>query len=163
MTEVARSWQQSGFKFRATGIAIDEDRLLVHTVGPSIRWWALPGGGPSFQELTATTLEREMEEELGTNVEVGRLLFVVERMFTTGNGDPAHHIEFAYAMTITDASIRRRRAPWAGPTPEDYGELLFHWQPLAALGHQVPFYPAFMADRLRRPLPTVTEHIAVTE
>jgi hypothetical protein len=48
-TPALRGWQQPGFKIRATGVAIDRQRLLVHTVGAEPAWWALPGGGPNFQ------------------------------------------------------------------------------------------------------------------
>ena len=156
--ERVRAWRQPGFKIRSTGIAIDEDRLLVHTIGPKVAWWALPGGGPDFQELAADTLRREMVEELGAEVEVGRLLFVVERTFTARAGLPAHHLDLAFEMSVP-AEVRRRRGPWAGATPEEYGDLLFDWVTLDALGSDPPFYPAFLVEHLRAPLPRWPVHV----
>jgi ADP-ribose pyrophosphatase YjhB (NUDIX family) len=157
---VLRSWQQPGFKVRASGVAITDDRLLVHTIGPGTAWWALPGGGPEFQELSATALEREMAEEVGTAVDVGRLLFVIERAFTARSDQPAHLLELVFAMTVLDAEIVAHREPWVGPTPEEYGELLFHWEPLATLGDAVPFYPGRLVRHLRAPLPSHPVHLA---
>lgn len=62
---VRRSWEHPNFKMRATGVTVNDGRLLVHTIGPDIKWWALPGGGQDFQELSPSTLKREMVEELG--------------------------------------------------------------------------------------------------
>jgi len=157
-----RGWQQPGFKIRATGVAIDRGRLLVHTVGTAPDWWALPGGGPEFQELSSETLAREMVEELGVTARVGRLLFVVERIFTTLNGIEAHHLDLSFEMSLDD-EVRRRTEPWLGPSPEDYGSLLFHWHPLDTLGEAVPFYPAFMIEHLRGPLPQHPLHVAVRD
>ena len=154
-----RSWRQPGFKIRSTGIAINDDRLLVHTVGREARWWALPGGGPNFQEFASATLAREMAEEIGATVRVGRLLFVIERAFTTRLGERAHHLDLAFELEILDQHLLERREPWVGPTPEEYGELVFSWEPLADLGRTVPFYPGFLVDHLRRPLPQHPLHL----
>jgi ADP-ribose pyrophosphatase YjhB (NUDIX family) len=155
-----RGWQEDGFKLRASGAAITDGRLLVHTIGPSVGWWALPGGGPEFQELGAETLEREMEEEVGASIEVGSLLFVIERAFTNGVGRPSHMLELVFSMRVLDDDLASRREPWTGPRPEEYGELVFHWEPLAALGDRVPFYPARLVEHLRAPLPDRPVHLA---
>jgi hypothetical protein len=101
-----------------------------------------------------------MMEELGAEVAIGRLLFVVERIFTSLNGVEAHHLDLSFEMSVDD-QVRRRSEPWQGPSPEDYGVLVFHWEPLDTLGDSLPFYPAFMANRLRAPLPQHPIHIAV--
>lgn len=156
--ERIRAWRQPGFKIRSTGVAIDRGRLLAHTIGPEVGWWALPGGGPDFQELAVDTLRREMVEELGADVEVGRLLFVIERTFTARRDLPAHHLDLCFEMTVP-ADVRRRRGPWQGATPEEYGDLLFDWIPLEGLGSELPFYPAFMVEHLRAPLPPAPVHV----
>ena len=147
---------------RATGVAVDRGRVLVHTIGPNTTWWALPGGGPEFQEFSSTTLEREMEEELGAAVEVGRLLFVIERAFTSRAGVPAHHIDLAFDMTVVDERVLEKQAPWVGPNPEEYGDLIFHWEPLHSLGQDLPFYPGFLVEALRSPLPKHPVHLTST-
>lgn len=147
---------------RATGVAVDRGRVLVHTIGPNMTWWALPGGGPEFQEFSSTTLEREMEEELGAAVEVGRLLFVIERAFTSRAGAPAHHIDLAFDMTVLDERVLEKQAPWVGPSPEEYGDLIFHWEPLHSLGQDLPFYPGFLVEALRSPLPKHPVHLTST-
>lgn len=71
------------FTNRVVGIAYDGDRVLLHRAVAD-DFWALPGGRAELLEAAADTLRREMREELGTDVEVERLVWcevnVLERM-----------------------------------------------------------------------------------
>ncbi|MGQ0434526.1 MAG: NUDIX domain-containing protein [Microthrixaceae bacterium] len=137
-----RAWEHPGFKIRSTALIIDNGRVLVHTIGPTIDWWALPGGGPAFQELTAQTLTRELDEELGCDATVADLRFVIEHAFRSRrSGDLAHHLDFVYRARIDDRDLLSRTEPWVGPRPESYGELVFHWLPLEEIAGPVPLFP----------------------
>ncbi|MER8084241.1 NUDIX domain-containing protein [Streptomyces sp. NPDC087532] len=62
-----------------TGIVIQDGRLLVldqDTDGP--RRWSLPGGKVENGETLQEALVREMWEETGAKVQVGRLLYVCD-------------------------------------------------------------------------------------
>ncbi|MFD4764168.1 NUDIX domain-containing protein [Streptomyces sp. NPDC058439] len=62
-----------------TGIVIQDGRLLVldqDTGGP--RRWSLPGGKVENGETLQEALVREMWEETGAKVQVGRLLYVCD-------------------------------------------------------------------------------------
>jgi ADP-ribose pyrophosphatase YjhB (NUDIX family) len=67
-------------KTRVTGICIDANsRILLlnqDTDGP--RTWSLPGGKVEEGETLAEALVREMLEETGAEVEVGRLLYLCD-------------------------------------------------------------------------------------
>jgi ADP-ribose pyrophosphatase YjhB (NUDIX family) len=66
------------FNFRAAGVAArpSDGRFLLHR---TVRdpFWTLPGGRCELGETGAEALAREMREELGVAVQVGRLLFVL--------------------------------------------------------------------------------------
>jgi len=86
-------------------VATDEHgRLLMIKRGhePGAGLWSIPGGRIEPGETDAEALVREMLEETGLTVEVGRLLGRVRRPFLDGSvidiGD--------YAVTVTGGTLR---------------------------------------------------------
>lgn len=65
---------------RACAIIRQEDRLLLNRFGGD-SFWALPGGAVEQGEFSTDALVREMQEELGVTVAIGRLVWIVENLF----------------------------------------------------------------------------------
>ncbi len=68
------------FNYRVVGVAIHDGSVLLHQAIDE-PFWTLPGGRAEHGETAEQTIKREMSEELGTSVEVVRLLWLVENFF----------------------------------------------------------------------------------
>lgn len=60
-------------------------------------YWTYVGGKAGFRESTQDAVLREFREELGVNLQIDRLLAVIENFFTM-NGTPWHQFLFFYLL-----------------------------------------------------------------
>jgi 8-oxo-dGTP pyrophosphatase MutT (NUDIX family) len=65
---------------RACAIIAQRGRILLNRYGGD-DFWALPGGAIEAGEFSGDGLAREIQEELGVTVAVGRLVWIVENLF----------------------------------------------------------------------------------
>jgi len=79
------------FTVRTVGVAIHNEQVLLHRAARDT-WWALPGGRVELHESSSDALVREMREELGVEVVLLRLLWVLERFFVSSHYN--HSIQF---------------------------------------------------------------------
>jgi ADP-ribose pyrophosphatase YjhB (NUDIX family) len=63
-----------------TGVVIEDGRILLLNQDAGARSWSLPGGKLEDGETLAEALAREMREETGLDVELGRLLYVCDNV-----------------------------------------------------------------------------------
>ena len=146
------------FNFRVVGVCIRDSRVLLHRE-ENDDFWVLPGGRPLLHEPTRETLVREMWEEIGRRVDVGRLLWVVENFFAF-QGRRFHELSLYYEMHLGNDRL----------TPNDLAEftgkeceitLLFHWIPLDRIAH-IHLKPTFLKTALRE-LPFTPRHLVHTD
>lgn len=148
------------FSYRVAGLAVDDGYVLLHTATHD-SFWTLPGGHAELGEDSAATLAREMTEEMALEVEVGRLVFVVENFFGY-RGRDYHELLFIYEMRLP-TGFPRTRDQMVHRLKEGRNELEFRW--LAADEEnlsRIGLLPAFLRKRISA-LPTGTEHIVWRE
>jgi ADP-ribose pyrophosphatase YjhB (NUDIX family) len=148
MDDTASAW----FAFRVAGVAIHEEHVLLQRDGGT---WFLPGGRVELLELARDGLGREMREELGVAVEVGRMLWLFEG-FSHLWGKTRHELSLAFLMSLPPGPLRDSKAQPIVRL-EQHGMLHFAWHPLARL-QQLSLYPPCLQQRLRH-LPLEIEHI----
>jgi ADP-ribose pyrophosphatase YjhB (NUDIX family) len=88
----------SRFFYRAAAVAIQDEHVLLHQIDEN-QYWTLPGERVEFGETSSEALIREMQEELGQEVHVDRLLWTVESFLEDG-GKRLHAIGHYYAISF---------------------------------------------------------------
>lgn len=96
----------------ALGLVRRGDEILVFDAYDSVkqeRFHRLLGGGIEFGERAVDAVGRELLEETGSAVRVGRLLGVLENLFTY-EGAPGHEIVYVFEVELEDASLYEQDA-----------------------------------------------------
>ncbi|MFS8044470.1 NUDIX hydrolase [Rhizobium sp. BR 314] len=86
------------FQMRVAGLAFRDGHVLVHRAVHE-SFWTFPGGRAEIGETSEDTLRREMQEELGVDTTVMRLLWSVENFFHYEERD-WHELGLYYLMEI---------------------------------------------------------------
>src|SRR5262245_49271927 len=147
------------FTVRTVGVAIQDEQVLLHRA-PHDTWWAMPGGRVELHESSSDALVREMLEELGVEVVLLRLLWVMERFFVTSQR--SHSIQFYYLMQVPEQLFPESAPMFTSPQSNDT-PLVFQWYPLAQLDAlPMPLYPAALRTMLRQ-LPEAVVHLVTAD
>jgi len=104
-----------GPRVRVAGVLIEGGKLLVlrvrNSVSPSSdRRWSLPGGGLELGESLEACLRREMKEETGLEITVGKLLYVCDRLL---DEDHTVHMTFLVHRTSGQLTVGQEPEPHA--------------------------------------------------
>jgi ADP-ribose pyrophosphatase YjhB (NUDIX family) len=134
---------------RVRGVIVREDGAVLmdrtHHRDRDVFYW-LPGGGLEPGETSEQCLQRELMEEAALEIEVGRLLYVSENIFTE-SGDYRHEV-ILYRL----AAVR------SGPHGEPSDPRMHEWhRPGSQPGPLLPEVVAReleidVADGFRRPI-----------
>lgn len=125
--------------------------LLVCHRKEAKRYWLLPGGGLQWGEELACCGAREVKEETGLDVSVGRLLFILETIDPAGS---RHILHFIFEGTYQGGKLRC-------PTEEIIETV--EWSPIASLDN-VKLYPPIgtkLRNGLENGFPFHPTHVSV--
>lgn len=142
------------FNYRSVAVLLNGTKILIHKA-PKDNFWALPGGRVEFNEPANQTVKREMQEELGIDVCVKRLLWVVESFFDY-NGKSYHELGFYFLLSTTSNSAIYTQTQAFDGIEKDK-DLIFKWHEIAALT-DIKLHPEFLQSSLQD-LPQVPEYI----
>jgi ADP-ribose pyrophosphatase YjhB (NUDIX family) len=142
------------FQLRVAAVCIWRDHVLLQRAldGP---FWVLPGGRVQPLEPTADGLIRTLRGEIGQDVTIQRLLWVMEYVTPMG-GRPVHELGFYYAIGLRDDSpMLDLERDHAGV--ERGNDLLLRWFPVDALA-DLPLVPDFLRSAFQD-LPDGPHHV----
>jgi ADP-ribose pyrophosphatase YjhB (NUDIX family) len=142
------------FNVRTIAIIFNGDKVLLQTVEGDGHW-LLPGGRAELLEPAVDGIRREMREELEVEIEVERLVWVVENFFETA-GKPIHQIAFYFLATLpSGCHLCEKTESFEHSEPSR--TIIFQWVPLRELNEFI-LYPSFLCEGLKS-LPDSTQYI----
>lgn len=129
---------------RAAVVVIHNNKVLVHRNINSDHY-ALIGGRVKIGEDSETTVKREIQEELGKDIEIKGYVSTIENFFEM-KGSKYHEIMFVYRAEFVnddDKKIEYTLKNWEG---KDY--LQYEWLELNKIG-QYPLVPKVIQEVLK--------------
>ena len=128
------------FMYRVGGIAVRDGRLLVeHNVRHGFCF--VPGGRVEYGENAVQALSRELDEEFGGNVRVGRLVIVSDILFEL-DGIRYQEAGLYFLMEFGPGHyIIGREGKFEAEEPK----LVYQWLPLNEL-EEVELFPRFLRE-----------------
>ena len=147
------------FNYRVAGVAIHNGQILLDR-NTKNKYWVLPGGHPEMMEPMADALRREIQEEINTDVEVVRLLWIAENFFKKSK--PVHELSFYFLMQLKPNShLLTSEGPFYGN--EHDHRLIYQWFPLdEKILTTLPLFPAFLTSALIS-IPSSPQHVVFEE
>ena len=143
------------FNFRAAAVIVQDGRVLLHRADYEV-FWSLPGGRVEMLEDSRAALRREMLEELGEEMEIGRLLWVGENFFEF-LGSAYHELGMYFVASLPTAAVLAERTEEWWAEEDDGVRIYFRWFPLEE-APGLPIVPGFLREGLGTP-PETTEHV----
>lgn len=132
------------FNFRAAAVIVHDGSVLLHRIEGD-PFWSLPGGRVEPGESAAEAVVRELQEELAVQVNVERLLWVVENFFTHGHKRQHELGLYFLAKPAAGSALLSSRGPYVGH--EGHVALKFSWFERSRL-HEVDVRPSFLIRAL---------------
>lgn len=148
------------FDYRVAVVIVDQGRVLLSRAKGD-HFWSLPSGLAQLNEQATDAIKRVILAGLEENIEIDRLLWIVESFFREQEQNKQHHELGLYFLAhFLDGSphligIGPFLSPMAGKLPSQE----FQWFPQnEAELKKIPIYPLFLKYKLDK-LPDETEHV----
>lgn len=121
---------------RAAGVIMHNGKILAHRNINSDHY-ALVGGRVQIGENSAKTVKREMQEELGKNIEITGYIATIENFFEM-KGSKYHEILFVHQAEFINDEDKKIEYTLKNKEGKDY--LQYEWLDLNKI-EEYPLYP----------------------
>lgn len=136
-TKPIPEYECAGIETIARGVCIQNGKVLLCKAKGGQTFY-LPGGHIEFRETARRALIREMREEMGVDVTVGRFLGIVENAFLQHNA-PHAEINLVYEMELPAGTPAVAQEDW----------IAFEWVSYLAIGRTATLLPPTMNAFIR--------------
>jgi 8-oxo-dGTP pyrophosphatase MutT (NUDIX family) len=142
------------FNLRSAAIIIHKNKVLIQTF-EGTDFWVFPGGRVEMGEDTLSTVKREMQEELGEEVSIERLLWCNENFFSLSDLE-YHELGYYYLVSLPANSSLVNMSDFTRKEL-DGTTMIFKWIDLVDV-ESWKLFPLSIRDRLNQ-RPEQTEHV----
>ncbi|CEG28787.1 NUDIX hydrolase [Bacillus sp. B-jedd] len=149
--DVVFATEKAVFNYRVAGVWIEDGHVLLHR-DKNDSSWSLPGGRVEIGEEAQASIKREFLEELGIDMNVHRLVLIIENFFEY-RGRDFHEMRLYFLVTPIRSSREINTTPFHGTEGD---RLIYKWTPLEDL-ENLELYPRFLRTELQN-LPNGTGH-----
>ena len=129
-SKISITSEDGRFGPRAAGIMVDGKKRVLLSRLEDEDFWFLPGGIIRLHETSQETVKREFLEETGFEIEVHRLLWIIENFFVF-NDEKCHDIGFYFLVSPKEAKEFWEQEEFIGQeeqhTPDRSWKLIFKW------------------------------------
>lgn len=129
---------------RAAVIIMHQNKILVHK-NTKENHYALVGGRVKIGEDSETTIKREVQEELGKEIEITGYIATIENFFEMNNTN-YHEIMFVYQAEFIEDEDKKRKTTLKNKEGKDY--LQYEWLDLDKID-QYPLWPKVIQTILK--------------
>jgi 8-oxo-dGTP pyrophosphatase MutT (NUDIX family) len=143
------------FGVRAVAVIVHDGHVLLHQSDGEVIW-NLPGGRVQILETAEAAVRRELLEELGEEVIVGPLQWVVERFHDDG-ARRYHEIGFYHLAQFCNPARNEKAETFHG-REGDTLPITYRWFPISRIDEVPNLVPPFMYHALKR-LPGDLKHV----
>ncbi|MBQ2932639.1 MAG: NUDIX domain-containing protein [Clostridia bacterium] len=151
--------QEWMFSYRIGGLLYRDGKLLLQREVGDDRY-AIPGGHVAFGEYSQQTLARELSEETGAAVKVGRLCFMVELLWEWRK--PCHQLNLFYLAQLKNPdALPKENFRVLDELGQEKHDLEFCWVDLKELS-KIKLFPACLKPYLAE-LPDQIVHLQEKE
>jgi 8-oxo-dGTP pyrophosphatase MutT (NUDIX family) len=142
------------FSLRIAGILIHNNKILLQRAIKTGAW-VLPGGRGEINETSEETLIREIKEELGVDINIKRLVWIIEN-FDAYGAEGLHELGFYYLGQLSsNCDLLDIQGDFEGN--ENSIKLIFQWFEIDEIS-KLEIYPLFLRDHLTK-IPESFQHI----
>lgn len=157
--DISFKTDEGRFNYRVAGLLVHGDKLLIMK-DENQSYYYVPGGRVMLHETSEEAMKREISEELSTEVNIKRMLWVNENFFVEDTlKERFHEICFFYLLGLKDEKILSRGNEF---TVNEEGKIhTYYWKRFEELKN-IKVFPLFLKERITE-LPMSVEHIVETK